>query len=184
MTSNGTLKVAVHYFGQADLPSLPVFGLRFVMPTVATGYKYQGLSGETYPDRYLGGINGTYTVEGLPVTPYLVPQDCGMHIDTEWVEVIRNTNLAERGQEQMTNKMRVSAGMTKFGFACIPYTAQELENATHQEELPVPHRTVLTILGAIRGVGGIDSWGSDVQLAYHIDSSQHIRYDFKIDFPK
>ena len=55
------------------LPELPVFGMWFIMPTKAVGYCYEGLSGETYPDRMAGGIYGRYEVEGLPVTPYLVP---------------------------------------------------------------------------------------------------------------
>lgn len=25
------------------------------------------------------------------MTPYLVPQECGMHMDTEWVEIYRDT---------------------------------------------------------------------------------------------
>ena len=65
------------------MPELPAFGMRFVMPTKADGFVYEGLSGETYPDRKAGGIHGIYEVEGLPVTPYLVPQECGMHMDTE-----------------------------------------------------------------------------------------------------
>ena len=65
-------------------------------------------------------------------------------------------------------------------FRSIPYTAAELENATHQEELPPARRTVVTILGAVRGVGGIDSWGTDVMPAYHIDAATDITYRFKI----
>lgn len=49
--------------------------------------------------------------------------------------------------------------MGKLGFSCLPYTACELENADHQEELPPRRRTVMCIYGAVRGVGGIDSWG-------------------------
>ena len=45
-----------------------------------------------------------------------------------------------------------------FYFSAIPYTPQELESALHREELPAPRRTVVSILGAMRGVGGIDSW--------------------------
>ena len=85
--ASGKIRVAVTYHGQAGLPSLPVFGLRFVMPTPATRFIYQGLSGETYPDRMAGGMAGEYEVTGLPVTPYLVPQDCGVHMATDWVKM-------------------------------------------------------------------------------------------------
>ncbi|MBD9095444.1 MAG: beta-galactosidase small subunit, partial [Weissella confusa] len=59
-----------------------------------------------------------------------------------------------------------------FAFSALPYTAVELESATHQNELPPARRTVLTVYGAVRGVGGIDSWGSDVQPAYRLPSDQ------------
>ena len=47
----GNITVNVLYVGVKCLPELPVFGLRFVMPTLADKYIYNGLSGETYPDR-------------------------------------------------------------------------------------------------------------------------------------
>lgn len=69
-----------------------------IMPTAARGYRYEGLSGETYPDRMAGAVHGVFDVEGLPVTPYLVPQDCGMHMESDWVEVTRDTSLSQRRQ--------------------------------------------------------------------------------------
>ena len=67
-----------------------------------------------------------------------------------------------------------------FSFSCLPYTASEIENATHHEELPPTRRTVLCVYGAVRGVGGIDSWGSDVESVYHIDAGKDISYSFVI----
>lgn len=75
------------------LPELPLFGLRFVKSTPASGYRYEGLSGETYPDRMAGAVWGIYEEEGLPVTKYLVPQDCNVHMNTAWLEVYRNSKL-------------------------------------------------------------------------------------------
>ena len=45
-----------------------------------------------------------------------------------------------------------------FYFSAIPYTPQELESALHREELPAPRRTVVSILGAMRGVGGMGEY--------------------------
>lgn len=59
VTSDGTIGVTVRYEGKEGLPELPVFGLRFVMPTPAKGFTYTGLSGETYPDRMAGGVPGS-----------------------------------------------------------------------------------------------------------------------------
>ena len=68
---DGDICVDVHYEGKEGLPQFPVFGMRFIMPTCADKFIYEGLSGETYPDRKAGGIWGIHEVEGLPVTPYL-----------------------------------------------------------------------------------------------------------------
>ena len=182
--TDGQIQVSVWYHGKSGLPELPVFGMRFVMPTKAVGYKYKGLSGETYPDRMAGGIEGIYEVEGLPVTPYLVPQDCGMHMQTDWVEIYRNTCLNRQKknacEEGKVHTLCFEAAEESFGFSCLPYTAEELENALHQEELPPARRTVVCICGAVRGVGGIDSWGADVEEPYRISGEKDVRFTFYI----
>lgn len=176
---SGKIRVDVHYYGKKGLPELPVFGMRFIMPTKAVGYTYQGLSGETYPDRMAGGEKGVYEVEGLPMTPYLVPQECGMHMETEWLQVTRDRVLAnERKRDREPFTLTFGNTGKAFAFSCLPYTAEELENATHQEELPPARRTVVCILGAVRGVGGIDSWGTDVEEPWHIDAEKDIEYGF------
>lgn len=180
VNEEGEITVDVHYFGKEGLPQLPVFGLRFLMPTCADKFVYEGLSGETYPDRMAGGEKGVYEVEGLPVTPYLVPQDCGMHMDTAWTEIYRSKELCNTCKEKRQTALRFEAADKNFAFSCLPYTPCELENAMHQEELPPARRTVLTIYGAVRGVGGIDSWGADVEKAYHVDATKDIKFAFCI----
>lgn len=180
VTADGKIAVQVHYHGKKGLPELPVFGVRFIMPTKASGYMYEGLSGETYPDRMAGGVQGSYEVKGLPVTPYLVPQDCGMHMQTESVTVYRTNVLDNSSTNVEKTGLTFRSSGKPFAFSCLPYTAEELENATHQEELPPARRTVLSICGAVRGVGGIDSWGSDVEAEYHIDAEKDILYGFVI----
>ena len=180
--SDGRIHVQVDYLGKQGLPELPVLGLRFLMPTAAEGYTYEGLSGETYPDRMAGGIPGVYEVQGLPVTPYMVPQDCGMHMQTKWLEIVRKTSLDNTDRGERSSRLNITAEEGKhFAFSCLPYTAQELENAMHHEELPPARRTVVSILGAVRGVGGINSWGADVEDAYHISGEQDITYGFWIE---
>ena len=168
VTGEGTIKVTFKYFGQVGLPELPVLGMRFMMPNLALGYEYEGLSGETYPDRKAGGVSGTYEISGLPVTPYLVPQDCGVHLETKWVKIIGRGDLT------------IESEHFPFAFSCLPYTSLELENATHQEELPPPRYTVLCILARVRGVGGINSWGADVEEDYHISGEKDVEFSFSI----
>lgn len=176
----GKISVKAEYEGKKGLPELPVFGIRFIMPAKAEGYSYEGLSGETYPDRKAGGEKGIFHVEGLPVTPYLVPQDCGMHMDTKWVEIRRRQVLDNLAKDKDLFCLKFSALNEPFAFNCLPYTAQELENALHQEELPITRRTVLCIFGAVRGVGGIDSWGADVEESYRVYGDKDICFSFEI----
>jgi len=176
----GKIKVDVHYFGAEGLPQLPVFGMRFIMPTLADRYEYDGLSGETYPDRKKGASEGVFVVEDLSLTPYLVPQECGMHMDTNYVKVYRHKSLDNSRDESTEQELMFEKSGNAFSFSCLPYTASEIENATHHEELPPARRTVLCIYGAVRGVGGIDSWGSDVEETYHIDAEKDISYSFVI----
>jgi beta-galactosidase len=176
----GKINVNVHYAGVDGLPELPVFGIRFIMPTLADKYMYEGLSGETYPDRKAGAVKGVYEVKDLSLTPYLVPQDCSMHMDTDWVEITRHTSLDNSKTECAPQTLKIGSTEKPFAFSCIPYTASEIENATHHEELPPARRTVLCVYGAVRGVGGIDSWGSDVQEDCRIDAGKDIEYSFYI----
>lgn len=180
VTGKGRINVNILYKGVNGLPELPVFGLRFIMPTLADKYLYQGLSGETYPDRMAGAVKGVYEVNDLSLTPYLVPQECGMRMDSDWLEVTRHTSLNNSRKENSAQTLRIEKNEDTFAFSCLPYTASEIENATHHEELPPARRTVLCIYGAVRGVGGIDSWGSDVEEAYRINAEEDIRFSFTI----
>ena len=179
--SDGKIKVSMRYHGHKDLPQLPLLGMRLIMPTKAIGFKYEGLSGETYPDRMAGGIPGVYQVTGLPITPHLVPQDCGVHMDTKWLEITRNTTLSNADADGEEFSLRFDKTDENFAFSCLPFTAQELENATHQEELPPERRTVLLILAKVRGVGGINTWGADVEESYHISGKEDYEFSFVIE---
>ena len=176
----GKIKVDVHYTGKKNLPKLPAFGMRFIMPTLADKYIYDGLSGETYPDRKAGAAQGVYEIKDLSLTPYLVPQECGMHMDTNWLEITRHTSLNNSRTDISSQTLRIEKNDEAFAFSCLPYTAEEIENATHHEELPPARRTVLCVYGAVRGVGGIDSWGSDVEEGYRISAEEDMDYAFVI----
>ena len=102
-----------------------------------------------------------------------------MHMNTQWVEVQRSTQLANH-VAPAASSLKIAMDDKPFAFSCLPYTAEELENATHHEELPPARRTVLCVYGAVRGVGGIDSWGSDVEEAYHVSAQEDHEFSFNI----
>ncbi len=165
----GRMTVSAYYHGGSGRPGLPLFGLRFATPEPLERVEWLGLSGETYPDRKKGGVFGWHQ-EAPHIPAYLVPQECGCHADTR--AVVLRAGGGSRLILEMAN--------TPLAFSAVPYTPQQLEQAAHVEELPRPVRTTVTLCGAMRGVGGIDSWGSDVEQPYHVDSGQDQNLSFHI----
>ena len=165
------LRVDAVYYGVPGAPELPCFGVKFQTFAPVARAQWTGLSGETYPDRYKGGVFGCH--EEVPhIAPALVPQDCGLHMDTQQV-VLQLADGSELTLEQTGEP---------FAFSALPNTAQEIEAAQHISELPNTGRTSITVLGAVRGVGGIDSWGTDVEKPYHIPGDRDHSVSFRIVF--
>ena len=164
----GRMDVTVHYHGGEGRPQLPLLGLRFATAKPVEETSWDGLSGETYPDRYKGALAGRF--REVPHIPnYLVPQECSNHMHTLWA------SFAMGG-----GKLSLQKKDNPFHFSAIPYTPHQLEQAFHAEELPAPVRTVITVCGAMRGVGGIDTWGNDVEKQYHVHSDQDIEFSFRM----
>lgn len=165
---NGCLDVSAQYHGAEGRPELPLFGLRFATPVPVERVEWVGLSGETYPDRKKGGIFGSHT-ETPSITDYLVPQECGCHVET-------HQTVLHLGNHSLTIE---KLGNT-YAFSAIPYTPQQLSEAHHTYELPVPCRTIITLCSTMRGVGGIDSWGADVEEAYHVPANSDYHLAFRV----
>ncbi|MDM8163222.1 glycoside hydrolase family 2 TIM barrel-domain containing protein [Collinsella intestinalis] len=162
------------YTGVGGLPELPCFGVHLVTPAPVADVAWTGLSGETYPDRWRGGTFGRHHEE--PHVPaYLVPQDCGCHVRTHELEL-----SARDAGGHCWGKIAFVMEEEPFAFSALPASALELESAAHPEELPVTERTHLCLYGAMRGVGGIDSWGSDVEKPYRIDAAGTYRVAVRI----
>ena len=174
--TGSALRVDAVYHGVPGAPELPVFGVRMSTLHPAARVCWTGLSGETYPDRYKGASFGRWA-ETPHIPAYLVPQDCGVHMDTRTL-TLQQQDAACRTTAALTVRM---ADDTPFAFSALPNTAQELESAAHRDELPDTCRTVLTIMGAVRGVGGIDSWGTDVEPACRISGEEDHAVSFIIE---
>ena len=167
----GRMDVTLRYRGGEGRPQLPLLGLRFATPKPVEETRWEGLSGETYPDRYKGALAGSF--REVPHVPnYLVPQECGNHMDT------RRAHFRMNGGTLCLEKTD-----KPFHFSAVPYTPHQLEQAFHVEELPLPVRTVVTVCGAMRGVGGIDTWGSDVEKQYHIHADRDMEFSFRMYAP-
>ncbi len=174
VTADGKIAVTAHYYGQKGLPQLPLFGMRFRFLSNVNSYTYYGYGPqENYIDRANGARLGIF--DGTPegnLSQYLVPQECGNRTGVRWLKVSDKEGQA----------LKFTAVESPFEMNVLPYTAEELEIALHREELPVPpHYTIVSILGAQRGVGGDDSWGAPVHPEFEISGEKDIEVTFVIE---
>ncbi len=159
--SSGLIKVDNKVKIPDEAPSLPLFGWRFQTPETIDAYEWIGIEGETYPDRKLGKI-GKFKSE-VEIPNHLVPQESGNHTDT----------LEFTLDSAIKGFLNFYCDKKLFNFSVIPYTPGQLQEAYHKHELPSPTRAVVTISGFMRGVGGIDSWGSDVEEEYRLNEKEY-----------
>lgn len=174
MRKDGMLGVRAHFHGKKGYPSLPVFGLAFELPEQVSRFSWYGRGPwENYPDRRAGAGLGVYeSTKKEQLARYLKPQECGMHMDTR--RLVLETKDGE--------KLLFEAEDKPFHFSLLPYSPIELETALHREELPAQSHTWAVIAGAVRGVGGNDSWGAPVYPKYEIPGDRDIIFEFSMGF--
>ncbi|MEA5065328.1 MAG: beta-galactosidase small subunit, partial [Eubacteriales bacterium] len=158
---------AVH--GMGDIPAV---GLSLRMPKAFHRLKWYGLGPEeNYIDRLHGARLGIYeTTAEANLTRYAVPQECGNRAGVRWMEV---TNEAGAG-------LRVEMDGLPLEVAVLPYTAGQLENALHPDELPPVTYTVVDVAMRRMGVGGDDGWGAKTHPEFTIDGEVPHSFSFII----
>lgn len=170
--TDGRIEVTAEYKGVRGLPRLPLFGMDIKFKSKYDRYQYYGYGPEeNYIDRMQGARLGCYeSTAKANLTPYLVPQECGNRVGTRWLQV-----MDENGRG-----LCFTCVDEPFESSVLPYSAYELEQAEHQEELPGIHYTWVRILAAQMGVGGDDSWGAPVQEQYLLSSETDRKLVFTI----
>lgn len=172
VSGDGAVQVTAVYHGVEGLPTLPVFAMDFKLKEKYHNFRYYGLGPEeNYIDRKEGARLGVFenTAEGnMPY--YLVPQECGNRTGVRWLEVTTDDGEG----------LRFEACDKFLEASVLPYSAYELENASHREELPKSHYTWVRMIEAQMGVGGDDSWGAPVQEQFWIPSDQERVLKFTI----
>lgn len=168
----GQIKVTMQYFGQKGLPELPLLGMRFGLRIENARFSFYGMGpDENYPDRCAGARLGIYSSMAKEnLSRYLKPQECGNRTGVRWLKV-------EGDQQHGLEFMAVDQ---PFHINVLPYTAHELEAASHQEYLPPSNQTIVSILARQRGIGGDDSWGAPVYPEYCINAEEDISFSFTI----
>jgi len=168
--SNGEIKVSCDYKGIKGLPELPIFGMTFKLDADYDIFKWYGMGPEeNYVDRLQGASLGIYEKSVAEnASGYIVPQESGNHTGVRWAKIKDKNGFG----------IEFVAIDSPFELGVSPYTAFELQNAYHHNELPKVNYTVVTIAAKQMGIGGDDSWGAPVHKEYLIDSSKNIHFEF------
>lgn len=126
-----------------DIREVPRFGMRFSLTQEHEELEYFGMGDrESYVDfcnhTKMGLWQSRVTDE---FEPYIMPQDCGNHIRTQFVKL---------GSDAGTVTFR---GEDTFEFSALHYTVEALDTCQHTFELPQPDSTEVIVSYKNRGVG-------------------------------
>ena len=155
-----------------DIPLIPKFGMRMRIPADFTNIEYFGRGPwENYPDRKRSAFMGQYK---MPLseyeTEYIHPQDNGCRTDVRWFIISnRKSTLHIIGDQPL----------------CIrawDYGEEDLESATHPQDIPRGRFVNLNIDLNVHGVGGIDTWGQRTLPQYTIDGNKPYHYAFILEW--
>ncbi len=167
----GRTEIALRYDPAEGMDEMPLFGVSFKTDADFDQIRYYGNGPEeNYIDRKEGARLGIFTTTAAGnMTPYLRPQECGNRTGVRWAEV---TDFRGRGLRLRGDGMEFSA---------LPWTAHEIENADHPNELPAPLYTVIRAAKVQMGVGGDDSWGARTHDEYLIREKERMTFCFSIE---
>lgn len=169
---DGSIKTAVRYPGVKGLPPMPLFGMDFKLKRELSCFRYYGFGPEeNYCDRLEGARLSVFENKAEDnMADYLIPQECGNHMGIRWLEVFGGDGQG----------LRFSAENRPFEASVLPYSAYELDNAMHREELPNSLYTWVRILHSQKGVGGDDSWGAPIHPEFTLPAQEEKEFVFRI----
>jgi beta-galactosidase len=149
---------------------LPRFGMQMAIPGEFSTMSWFGRGpNESYWDRKTGSAVGLYSG---PVEeqfhPYVRPQETGNKTDVRWVAL---TNKDGAGL--------LAIGMPLLYASAWPFTMEDLEKATHINELPRRDTITVNLDYKQMGVGGDDSWGARTHPEYTLPAKAY-NYRFRL----
>jgi len=153
-----------------DLPEMPRFGMRLVLPGTYDNLAYYGRGPlENYSDRNTASFMGTYKdkVANQFVMQYIRPQENGYKTDARWI-TLQNANgsgLKITGDQPLSfSALNVPTESIDAG----PKKSQTHINDIHPEDKVYFHVDL-----AQRGVGGDTSWGALPHKQYMLTARQY-----------
>lgn len=171
---DGHIDISIKYHGHKDMPILPLFGWEIKLDKAFEHVEYFGKGPvENYKDRNNGVYTSVFTEDVADnLTPYLIPQECGNRTGVRYAKVSTDDG----------HGIIFAAKEGTFEFSFLPYSAYELENAYHADELPNRNYTWIRVLASQMGVGGDDSWGAPVHEEFRLNPEEGIELNFEMWF--
>jgi len=169
---NGLIRVQLHYTpGEGEIPLIPKFGMRLSLQGSLHQVAWYGRGPhENYPDRKSSAFLGRYSMNLEEfITPYISTQDNATRCDTRWVVF----------SDRQGNGIRFG-GLQPFCFRAWPYTEYDIEQTTHDYELPRRDQITVNIDLLLHGVGGSNSWGKRTLDRYTLKGDREWSYGFTI----
>lgn len=172
VTPDGAINVNLKYKGVEGMSEIPLYGMDFKLKKELGNFKYYGLGpDENYIDRNEGTRLGVFENTAMNnMSKYLIPQECGNRTGVRWVKVTDDNGKG----------LCFKYDKKPFELSVLPYSAYEIENAMHIDELPKVNYTWVRIIAKQMGVGGDDSWGAPVHDQYLIPSNEDIDFSFTV----
>lgn len=142
-TADGTARLSLDLHKNAEFPDLPRLGLRFTLPASFQDFDYTGYGPqESYADKHQASRFGRFTsAVADQYEHYLRPQESGTHLDCTRLSLASPELILEVEGDQ------------PFSASALPYSAEELTVTAHDDELPAPTATYLSLDLAQSGIG-------------------------------
>ena len=171
--SDGSVKTTLRYEPVKELGDMPEYGVMFRMSADFDNIKWYGMGPEeTYADRETGAKLSTYTRKVTDLPEYLKPMECNNHTGVRYAQITDSDGNGLLFTMGSTGPINVSA---------LPYSPFEMENATHEYELPAIHSTYVRCSLGQMGIAGDDTWGAKTHPEYllNIDKPMELVFTFR-----
>ena len=172
ITADGKLMVTADYTPTStDIVNIPKFGMRMRLPAEMSDVTYYGRGPwENYPDRKRSAMLGRYEMPlSELMTEYIHPQDNGCRTDVRWMQL-----------KSAKHELYI-AGCQPLCIRAWDYGEEDLELASHPNEIQHGRFVNLNIDLNVHGVGGVDTWGQRTLPQYTINGNKPLHYSFILE---
>ena len=167
--TGGGWEGAFTFTPEGQLPPLPCLGITLKLPKELQNIEYLGRGPwDNYPDRHVSALVDVYkSTVSEQYVHYPRPQDSGNHDDVQWLKI-----TDDNGHGWLIEPLPSGGTGVGFSFSALPYSVQQLYNATHDYELKEEDSVWLNIDCAVMGLGN-SSCGPGVLKKYTIPQRPH-----------